>query len=69
MGRVMGTVRFFDAKKGYGGIIGDDGNNYLFFYRDVLRKNKYLKAKQRVLFGTVKDAHGIRAVEVKVIGK
>ena len=69
MGRIMGTVKFFSAEKGYGGIIGDDGHNYLFFYRDVLRKNKYLKAKQRVLFGTVKDAHGIRAVEVKVIGK
>ena len=64
MGKLMGTVRFFDAQKGYGIIDGDDQKKYLFFYKDILRKNKYAKAKERVVFTTTKDAHGTRAVGV-----
>ena len=65
----MGTVKFFDADKGYGIILGDDNNKYLFMYRDIIKRNRYVKAKDRVLFGTVKDAHGTRAVEVRIVGK
>lgn len=68
MGRVMGTVKFFDAEKKYGIIIGDDDKKYLFMQRDILRKSKHVKAKDRVLFGTVKDARGTRAIEVRVVG-
>lgn len=69
MGRVMGTVKFFDAEKGYGIIIGDDNQKYLLLYRDIIRKHKFVKAKERVLFKTEKDARGTRAVEVRVVGK
>lgn len=64
MGKLMGTVKFFDAKKGYGSIAGNDGKNYFFFYRDILRKNKYCRANEKVLFTTIKDARGVRAVGV-----
>jgi len=67
MGRIMGTVRFFDAKKGYGVIDGADNKKYLFFYNDILRKNKYCKAKEKVIFTTTKDAHGTRAVGVHIV--
>lgn len=64
MGKLMGTVDHFDKEKGYGVILGDDGRKYIFFYRDILRKNKNAKSKERVLFSTVKDARGTRAVGV-----
>lgn len=69
MGRVTGTVRFFSAEKGFGQILGSDGNKYFFLYRDIIKKDKYLKAKDKVLFRPQKDAHGLRAVEVRQIGK
>ena len=69
MGNLMGTVKFFDAEKGYGIIDGDDSKKYLFFYTDILHKNKYCKSKERVLFSKVKDARGTRAVGVRIVGK
>lgn len=68
MGRMLGTVHHFDNAKGYGVIIGDDKNKYLFFYRDIIRKQKNAKPNERVLFKTVKDARGTRAIEVRFVG-
>ena len=62
MGKMIGTVDHFDREKGYGVIIGDDKQKYIFFYRDILRKNKNARSKERVIFSTIKDAHGTRAV-------
>ena len=68
MGRVTGEVKFFSADKGFGQIIGADGNSYIFFYRDIIKKDKFLKAKDKVLFKVEKSAKGLRAVEVRRFG-
>ena len=67
MGKLLGTVDHFDQEKGYGVILGDDGKKYLFFYRDILRKKRNARSKERCIFSTTKDAHGTRAVEVRFV--
>lgn len=67
MGKLMGIVDHFDQQKGYGVINGNDGKRYIFFYRDILRKNKNAKSKEKVLFSIVKDARGTRAVGVSFV--
>ena len=66
---IRGVVKEFDRLKGFGFIIGDDGEDY-FVHVSGLRE--YLKAKglrngQKVLFDIDRDIKGDKAVSVKVI--
>lgn len=68
MGRLVGTVQFFDAKKAYGFIVGADGQKYFFRAIDILKKYKACRCGEKVLFETVRDTRGIKAVKVRSIG-
>lgn len=66
---IRGVVKEFDRLKGFGFIIGDDGEDY-FVHVSGLRE--YLKVKglrngQKVLFDIDRDIKGDKAVNVKVI--
>lgn len=62
-----GTVRWFDPRKGYGFIAGDDGKDIFVHQSNILMKGfRFLDVGQRVSFqvGTVEK--GFTAVSVIV---
>ena len=65
---IRGVVKEYDRLKGFGFIIGDDGEDY-FFHVSGLRehlKEKGLRGGQKVSFDTDRDIKGDSAVNVKV---
>jgi len=64
----FGTVKKWDAAKGFGFILSDNDDE-LFVHKsdlDVTVPNKQLKVGQRVGFDVVREMKGDRAVRVRV---
>lgn len=64
----FGTVKKWDATKGFGFILSDDDDE-LFVHKndlDVTVPNKQLKVGQRVGFDVAREMKGDRAVRVRV---
>ena len=63
-GKTLGTVKWYDARKGYGFITGDDGKE-LFVHHKEIRKNGFrsLLVGERVEYGELSD--GNRQVSAK----
>ena len=60
-----GTVKWFDAKKGYGFISGEDGEDYFVHYSDIAGTGfRTLAEGQSVSFDTCAEARGNKAVNV-----
>lgn len=59
---IKGTVKFFDEKKGYGFIAGDNRKDYFFHYSDIQMEG-YKKAEknQRVTFEVIQSDRGEKA--------
>lgn len=54
-----GTVKWFDAKKGYGFIVGDDGQDYFVHFSQIqVEGYKTLRTAQRVSFTVDHDESG-----------
>lgn len=48
---MKGTVKFFNEKKGFGFIGGDDGKDYFVYYRDIKKPGfKVLVDGEKVSF-------------------
>ena len=63
-----GIVKFFDAKKGYGFITGDDGQEYFVHFSAIKSDGfKTLNEGDKVEFSLTTDDRGTKAVDVKVI--
>ena len=65
---IRGVVKEYDSLKGFGFIIGDDGEDY-FVHVSGLRehlKGKGLRGGQKVSFDIDRDIKGDNAVNVKV---
>jgi CspA family cold shock protein len=63
-----GTVKKWDAAKGFGFIVSDDDDE-LFVHKsdiDATVPNRQLKNGQRVAFDIVREMKGDRAVRVRV---
>ena len=63
-----GVVEGYDRKKGFGFIVGDDGEDYFVHaigLREYLKK-KVLRSGQKVLFDIDRDLKGDRAVNVRL---
>jgi len=63
-----GTVKFYNAQKGYGFVI-DQGTEkeYFFHVSDILDNNKVLLDDEGVTFSLVDGKRGIKATLVKRI--
>jgi len=66
--RKTGTVKWFDAKKGYGFIELEGSDDIFVHYSDILDEGyKLLKDGQKVEFEIEKDDQGEKARNVKKI--
>lgn len=66
---VEGTVKWFNAEKGYGFIEREDGQGDVFVHFSAINAEGYrtLEEGQRVTFEVVQDGKGPRAENVTVI--
>ncbi len=61
----QGTVKRFDAVKGYGFIVGDDGQEVFVHHSEVLMKGfRLLEAGQRVSYKVESVEKGNKAINV-----
>ena len=60
-----GTVKWFDARKGYGFIQGADGSDY-FTHHSQVEGDATLKEKDKVTFEAADDPRGRKASNVKL---
>ncbi|MQA80438.1 MAG: cold-shock protein [Streptosporangiales bacterium] len=63
---VQGTVKWFNAEKGYGFITPDGGDNDVFVHYSAITSRGYrtLEQDQRVEFETVQGPKGLQADQV-----
>ena len=61
---MKGTVKFFNAQKGFGFIAGDDGNEY-FVHQTALAEGVILNENDEVTFDVEEGDRGPKAVNVK----
>jgi len=64
---VTGTVKWFDAKKGYGFITMEDGND-IFVHYSAIQSDGYksLEENQAVVFDVTEGSKGKQASNVKL---
>ena len=65
-----GTVKWFDPKKAYGFITGDDGRDVFVHCSaivSVVGAKKQLKEKDRVEYEETNGPRGLKAVSVRVV--
>jgi CspA family cold shock protein len=63
----VGKVKWFDAAKGYGFIVNDDGEDVFCHYRSIQMEGfKTLSEGQEVEFIQTRSAKGWQAAEVTV---
>ena len=67
MGREVGTVRWFDAVRGYG-FIARDGVVDVFVHGGGVEPGGVLRAGERVSFEVVEGAKGLQATAVRRAG-
>ena len=61
-----GTVKFFDAQKEFGFIIGKDGTEY-FVHQSGLEEGVRIDKEDSVTFETEKGNRGMKAVKVSKV--
>lgn len=63
---MVGTIRWFDARRGFGFIISDEGGPDVFLYRTVLRASglKRLDPGQRVEYEVEETPRGRKAIKI-----
>ncbi len=71
MERLTGRVKWFNAQKGYGFIVPDNGGKDLFVHYSAIQSDGYktLKEGQKVEFEVDKSDRGDKAVNVTVISE
>ena len=63
-----GTVKFFNRKKGFGFISGDDGKDY-FVHFSGLAEGTFLRDNDRVSFEAAEGERGPKAEKVTLLEK
>lgn len=63
---MVGRVKSFDSRRGYGFIIGNDGHEYFVHYQDIAKNGfKILFQGEKVTFDCIQEAKGRAAYNVK----
>lgn len=66
---MKGKVKFFDVKKGYGFIKGEDDKDIFVHYTQIKKEGfKTLEADEEVEFETKITESGLQAIDVTPIG-
>ena len=66
---MKGKVKFFDAKKGYGFIKGENDKDIFVHYTQINKEGfKTLETDQEVEFETKMSETGLQAIDVTPIG-
>ncbi len=60
-----GKVKWFNAEKGYGFIIQEDGKEIFVHFKDILGGVNALRDNDNVLFEVAEGRKGLQAVNVK----
>ncbi|MBL7100535.1 MAG: cold shock domain-containing protein [Nanoarchaeota archaeon] len=63
-----GKVKFFNTRKGFGFIQGDDGQEY-FVHQTALPKGTFLRENDRVAFEAVETDRGKQARDITLLQK
>ena len=63
-----GTVKWFNTRKGYGFIKGDDGEDY-FFHHTVIKQGTFIRDNDRVSFDSAQTERGKQAQNVVLLQK
>lgn len=63
-----GTVKWFNKKKGYGFIKGEDDKDYFVHYTSVPR-GVFLKDNDQVTFDPVQNEKGLQSQNVNKVGE
>lgn len=68
---MQGSVRWFDARRGFGFVVPDEGGPDIFLYRTVLRAAglKRLDPGQRVEYKIEETPRGRKATEIRLLGQ
>ncbi len=64
---MRGRVKWFDDRKGYGFVKGEDGKEYLVYFTAVQGKPEDLKDSMEVEFDPVETPKGPQAARVRRI--
>lgn len=64
---MVGTVKFFNEERGFGFLIGDDGNDYFCHYSNIqMEGHRILFEGQSVQFEPSKNEKGLLAKNIMV---
>ncbi|HLD00676.1 MAG TPA: cold shock domain-containing protein [Candidatus Nanoarchaeia archaeon] len=63
-----GKVKFYNRKKGFGFVTGDDGNDY-FVHFTALPQGTFLRDGDKVSFETAESDRGLKAQNVQLLQK
>ena len=66
--KMEGTVKFFNRKKGFGFISGDDGKDY-FVHFSALPQGVFLRDNDKVSFNAIEGDRGLKAENVQLLQK
>lgn len=67
--RIEGEVSWFNEKKGFGFITGQDGVEVFVHYTEIIRDGfQTLDPGDKVTYGVVDEEVGPKAVEVRLVG-
>lgn len=63
-----GSVKFFNRKKGFGFIHGEDGQDY-FVHFSALPRGVFLRDNDKVSFESAQGERGLKAENVQLVAK
>ena len=63
---MKGTVKWYNTRKGYGFILGEDGQDY-FVHHTALQRGVYLRENDRVTFDPAETEKGKQAQNIALV--